>query len=255
MSFFGRLYEKFREFTDRRGYVCDGCGGEVFEYPEERLCSACEEKLRALRAERVCPKCGRKTQAEGVCLNCKEHPPKFDRGFSPFVYKNEVAGYINRIKNDEPRLALYFGERMAEYFLARRGESALPDRDGKLLVLGVPLAKEDLRERGYNQAQELVRALLHRLKEEGVSAETDADVLQKRRKTASQKKMSVRARRQNVKGAYHIHKRKVCRDRVILLVDDIMTTGATGDACASLLVGAGAKAVYFLTAAALPEQN
>jgi predicted amidophosphoribosyltransferase len=60
---------------------------------------------------------------------------------------------------------------------------------------------------------------------------------------------------ENASGAYHVHKRAFCKGRTILLIDDIMTTGATGSECAKLLLGAGAKEVYFLVAAATPEKK
>ena len=67
--------------------------------------------------------------------------------------------------------------------------------------------------------------------------------------------MTYRERQENVSGAYRVHKRKACRGRTILLVDDVLTTGATGGECAERLFAAGAKEVCFLVAAAVPEQN
>jgi predicted amidophosphoribosyltransferase len=63
------------------------------------------------------------------------------------------------------------------------------------------------------------------------------------------------SRMENVAGAYHVHQRKECRGRTIVLVDDIMTTGATGSECASRLQSADAAAVVLLVSAALPEQK
>ena len=91
--------------------------------------------------------------------------------------------------------------------------------------------------------------------DKGILVDLDLEILQKRREGAPQKRMDFHERKQNVAGAYHVHKRKECRDRVIVLIDDIMTTGATGSACAELLYGAGAKEVIFLVAAALPERT
>ena len=92
------------------------------------------------------------------------------------------------------------------------------------------------------------------LKEKGFHIELDVDILQKTRDSAPQKRMDFRERKANVSGAYHVHKRKACRDRIIILIDDIMTTGATGSECAERLYGAGAKEVLFFAATALPER-
>ena len=81
------------------------------------------------------------------------------------------------------------------------------------------------------------------------------DVLQKTRDGEMQKLLTAVARAEYVSGAYHVHRRALCKDRTILLIDDVLTTGATGSECAKLLFGAGAKKVYFLTASAVPEQK
>ena len=83
----------------------------------------------------------------------------------------------------------------------------------------------------------------------------DETVLEKRRETSSQKHLTFVERQENLKGAFHVHKRSVCKGKNILLVDDVMTTGATGSETAALLLGAGAKRVIFLTGASLPERK
>ncbi len=242
-------FNKLRRASLARGYTCDICGVELFYYPDRRLCEACEKKL--FRPQRACQKCGRETVAEGVCLSCKGCMPSFTRGLSPFSYKGEAALAVNRMKNGNPRLAAYFGEQTAERFLEIYGL----EQDNPLLIVAIPLTKERLRERGYNQAERLAESVETRLIDKGVNAELDSEVLQKRKETKLQKQTSGKERAENVQGAYHVHKRKACKGKTVLLVDDIMTTGATGSECAKLLLSAGAKEVIFLTATALPERK
>ena len=249
MEFFKNLGRKIRTFTARYGYACECCGVELFEYPQPRFCDACERKLHDNDGV-TCVKCGRMAITNGVCLNCKSRAPRFTQGFSAFVYDGEVAALINRFKNGKRRLAYILAERMAED-LVQKAKGL--DGEEPLFIVPVPTTKEQRAKRGYNQAEELALALAEQLSERGFAVETAEEVLQKTRDTAQQKHLGHVARAENVKGAYHVHKRKFCQGKTILLVDDIMTTGATGDECARLLKSAGAKAVYFIVAASLPE--
>ena len=249
------LKKKIRAYFLSHGFSCDACGAEIFDYPKHRLCEACESKMRPNNG-RICEKCGRKTLAEGVCLSCKSRLPRFTRGMSPFVYRGESASFINRVKNGNPVLAHYFAENMAEYFLKAYENAGNYVANGEvLLVIPVPITQERRRERGYNQAEELAQTFCERLQEEGLSVELRMDVLEKYRDTAQQKHMDYFSRIENVAGAYHVHERKLCRDRTVILIDDIMTTGATGSECASRLLSAGAREVIFLVAASLPEMK
>ena len=251
MGFLGDWARKIRVFSAKRGYVCDNCGGEVFSYPAERFCARCEEKLQRNNG-RNCEKCGRKTVTEGICLLCKDEVPKFAKGISTFVYEGECASLINRFKNGKRRLAYYFAENMVEDFVRLYGEQM---REERFLVVPVPMTESRERARGFNQAKELAEIFTAVLQEKGFFVEFDGEILQKTREIASQKLMDFRARKENVIGAYHVHKRKACRDRRMILIDDIMTTGATGSECADCLYGAGAKEVLFFTATALPERR
>ncbi|MBO5240546.1 MAG: ComF family protein [Clostridia bacterium] len=245
MNLWRKFLEKLKKADGARGYACDSCGAELFDYPTHRLCGECEEKLLKT-GERFCEKCGRQTRAEGVCLTCKTHAPKYTRAFSPFPYLGTAAKLVNRMKNGEPRLALYFGERMAEYFLSQTKER-------ELLVLSVPTTQKRKKARGYNQAEELAESVAAALEAAGASVTLDHEVLQKTRENFAQKKLGFDERAKNIAGAFHLHKRNLVQEKTVLLIDDIMTTGATGSACAALMINAGAKAVYFLTAVATPE--
>ena len=264
MKFFDELAKIIRKSCSKRGYVCDGCGAEIFTYPLQRLCVACEQELHR-NVGKTCEKCGRATVAEGVCLLCKQTLPKFDKGISPFVYRSKTAALINRIKNGNRRLAYFFGENMAE-ILERECPQILQNEAGRyalndentplpLLIVPVPITKTRERERGYNQALCLAEAAQAHLVKKGYLAELDGEALQQRKEIAPQKRQEFFSRAKNVEGAFHVLKRAVCKDRTVLLIDDIMTTGATGSECAARLLGAGAKRVIFLTAAALPERK
>lgn len=247
MKLWRKFLEKLKRADKERGYACDSCGAELFDYPKHRLCEKCEEKLLKT-GEKCCDKCGRQTKTVGVCLTCKSHLPKFTKAFSPFLYRGTAAKLVNRMKNGSPRLALYFGEKCAEYLLSNTEEK-------EFLIVPVPTTEKRLKERGYNQAEELAKSVSCALKMAGKSVALDNEILQRKRENAAQKKLGFTERARNIAGAFHLHKRKLVQDKTVLLIDDIMTTGATGSACAELIQNAGAKAVYFLTPVATPELN
>ncbi len=260
MRFWDFLKTKYRRYQRTHGYACDACKTELFFYPKQRLCTACENTLYANDGN-VCIKCGRKTVTDGVCLDCKMKTPAFTVGVSPFVYQGKTAGLVNRMKNGNRRLPIYFGERMADELLTRFptlkeefpiGRYALNEAV-ELCILPVPITKERLRERGYNQAEELALNVEERLKELGVAAKTYTDVLLKIQDGRSQKILDYKERETQAKSVYHVHKRAFCKGKLLLLVDDILTTGATSSTCAEMLLNAGAKAVYVLCAASLSE--
>ncbi len=242
------LLEKYRRAAANRGYTCDVCGKEVFSYPARRLCGECFSAL-AGNDDKTCPKCGRKTITEGVCLACKRSPPAFSLGISPFVYEGEAGVLLNRFKNGDRYLGFFFAQEMTEAF-RRKALRGVEGAEKELLVVPVPMTKEKIRKRGYNQAEELAKTITYELK-----AIFCADVFEKIRETKPQKLLTAQEREKNVAGAYRLVKREACREQRVLLVDDLMTTGATGSECARLLFKAGAKEVFFLTAASAAEKK
>ncbi|MBR2903228.1 MAG: ComF family protein [Clostridia bacterium] len=234
--------ERLKERWNDHGYTCDLCGAELFSYPQPRLCEACEKSLLSNGNHR-CDVCGRATVTEGVCLICKRALPAFDKGCSPLVYHGDTAGAINRLKKDNAYLALTFAEKMAERVRQEGWDLA------EAVVTFVPLSKEKRRIRGYDQAEELAKAVAKFL------ALPMRDVFVCTGKKDAQKELSPLERRKNVEGIYRVVERKAVKGKSVLLVDDIMTTGATGSECASRLKRAGADKVYFVTAASLPERK
>lgn len=180
-KFVDKTLDKFRLAAGGRGYTCDSCGKEIFYYPRERLCPKCLALLQKSEGE-ACPKCGRKTCAPGVCLECKAKAPLFTRGISLFVYQGEAAFLLNRLKNGERHLALFFGEKMAEKVRAELQESELPN-----VVVPVPMSETERKKRGYNQAEALAVAAADCL-----NFDSDKEVLVKTRETLPQKRLSKR---------------------------------------------------------------
>lgn len=250
-----KLFEKwiggYEKYRSGHGYTCDCCGREIFNYPTMRLCADCDEALPRILEEQRCPKCGRKRAAQGVCLDCKARMPSFYYAISPFSYDDEAAVLINRLKNGDKYLAYFFADAIAPLLRRKLAESGFDE--GECVYTCVPDRKEarlERRTRSYNPSAELARLTCEKL---GVAF--DENVMVKARETRPQKRMSASERFENVRGAYRVHERAVCRDKIVVVFDDIMTTGATGGECARILLAVGAKCVVFVSAVSVSERK
>lgn len=233
--------EKLKNLFFGTSYTCDLCGTEVFSYPVPRICGECESALSGEYF--TCDKCGRPSVTQGLCLNCKSQVPEFDKGISAFAYHGLAARALNRLKEGEPHLAAFFGEKMSEAVV----KSGLAVENATITF--VPLHKDRKKTRGYDQAEKLAQVVAKKL---SLPLEETLTCVGKKEK---QKELTLSERRKNVSGVYRVIEKKNAQDKTYLLVDDIMTTGATGSECAARLKKAGAKSVYFLTVAALPERK
>ena len=198
------------------------------------LCQACVEAMpRALPPR--CPLCWQPERRGETCGRCAQTPPVFAGARSLYLYQGPVREAVHALKyNHLSALARPMGEMMAGYVEAE----ALPVD----LVVPVPLFGRRQRLRGYNQsallARELARLGMLPVAEGGLA---------RRRDTAPQARgVDAEARRRNVAGAFAADGRRV-EGRRVLLIDDVMTTGATLDACAQALRQAGAASVWVLT--------
>lgn len=219
---------------------CLGCGKVTGE--GAALCVACWADLDFITAP-LCRRCGFPFEIDlgpdAVCLACLRDPPAFDRARSALRYDDRSKGLILRFKHADRTE----GARSFAAWMQRSAAEFLSDRD---LIVPVPLHWRRLLARRYNQAAMLAIALGRM---SGV--EVAPNLLLRGRDTPSQGRFSRAGRRRNVEGAFRPHPSAGTRllGRKVLLVDDVMTTGATLEACSRALRRAGAARIDAVTLA------
>ena len=236
----GGLSEKLKALLFARELTCANCGAELFA--EEYFCPHCLKTL-PFNAGHICSKCGRAVGEEyPVCLECKADMPLYDAARSAFRYEGDVVRMIKNFKTGGRWLAEPFAEQMLPLLRADFKEADF--------LVHVPMTDAARKRRGYDQALLLADALAQL---SGLAHERE--LLVKTRDTPSQKELTRRERAENLLGSFRVHERVKCRGKTVLLVDDVLTTGATASACARALKGAGAKRVWVLTAASVPARR
>jgi ComF family protein len=205
-----------------RGAVCDTCWTTISTFVPP-LCSRCGDPLPSWRVISIdtgtCPRCRRRPSSIAGC-----------RAIGP--YEGSLRAIVQALKYDRRRsLAIELGRRMRDAC-----EEILNGAD---LVVPVPLHARRRRARGFNQAADLARHL-------GLPV---VPVLRRRQATPSQTDLPASRRHANVRQAFALKRTADVRGLCIVLVDDVSTTGATLEACARVLVNAGAREIRAVTAA------
>lgn len=195
------------------------------------ICAACRASLDEPTRGAVCPACWAAVTPL-TPLGCCGLPPAIALSTAIGPYEGTLRAIVQALKYDSrPTLARHLAIRMRE-----AGTEVLAGAD---LVVPVPLHRARERTRGFNQALELARHL-------GVPV---AVALARTRKTPSQADLPAAKRDANVRGAFAWRADVSVDGSIVVLVDDVVTTGATLNACAATLLDAGAKEVRALTAA------
>ena len=203
------------------GPVCGSCWAAVVPITPP-ICDACGDPLPSWRTISV---------AESRCPRCRRKPAAV-RTRAIGGYDGALGRIVHALKYDGRRHVA----RSLAALLARAGADLLAGAD---LVIPVPLHRSRLSARGFNQAAEIARHI-------GLPV---VQGLRRVRRTASQTDLPAARRHANVRGAFAVARRFDPRGLVIVLIDDVCTTGATLGACAAALVEAGASEVRALTAA------
>jgi len=208
---------------------------------EGGFCAACWGGLTFLDGP-SCDCCGTPFPVDpgpgSLCAACLAKPPAFSHARAILAYDEESRGAILALKHAD-RLELVPG---FARWLGRVGRPLLEEAE---LIVPVPLHPTRLWMRRYNQSAELARRLGR-----DWSKAYEPLALVRSRRTMSQGAMpSARARRKNVLSAFRVPEPARVRGRHVLLVDDVLTTGATAEACARALKRAGAAGITVLTLA------
>ena len=220
---------------------CIGCSALV-DAPGA-LCADCFNGFTFITAP-LCRVCGLPLQAVGadelVCGSCLRERPEFNRARAVFVYDTASKGVVLKFKHGDRTDA---AAHLARWML-RAGEDLITDCD---VIVPVPLHRWRLLWRSYNHAALLANAL-GRLARKPVVA----DALRRVRATPSQGQLDRKARRRNVARAFAGHRTRALAEKKVLLIDDVLTTGAPADGCARALLAAGARRVDVLVLGRVP---
>jgi ComF family protein len=174
-------------------------------------------------------------------------PPPFVKAVSFGVYQGRMRDAIHAFKYDRLHPAARgMGRMLAEAMAQLASEAPV-----EMLVVPVPLHRSKYAQRGFNQARALAAEALSALRRTHPAWRLTlaASTLMRLRATGSQAGLTPRERRQNVRGAFSVSDPARVAGRSVLLIDDILTTGATARAAAQALVKAGAAQVWVATLA------
>ncbi|MDZ8119046.1 ComF family protein [Pontiella agarivorans] len=220
---------------------CIGCGvsaPETFRF----ICWDCWSDASMVEPP-FCALCGDpvagSVEHDFICYACSAEKPAFDAARSAVRYEGVAGEALRQLKYEH---ALHLVPDLAQ-ILFNCLQAEFPGLEVDRIV-PVPLFHVRRRERGYNQSGELARALGSLLR-----VKSSAGILRRIRPTATQTNLTAPQRLSNVRNAFETRREQQLAGKRILLVDDVMTTGATVNACAKALKKGGAASVHVLTVA------
>ncbi len=221
-------------------WTCNVCGTEIFN--EDYFCESCKKQLPYIKGP-ICSHCGRVTLIpENYCYTCKGRLTSFEIARSVFDYRPPISTLIKSFKYDNKRyLAGYFAKELSYLYFRN---SFCCD-----FITFVPMTDKSKRKREYNQSELLAEELSKIIRIPVIS------LFDKVKETERQATLNRESRLKNLKGAFKLKARKLVKDKRILIVDDVSTTGTTAEILASIIMKAKANAVCLLTVASVSTVN
>jgi len=223
---------------------CLACKNKINPAKQEDLiCAQCWQKLEK-NLPPFCASCGRRLDklsiTKNICSSCLKSKFYFDRAFSPCAYTGTIKKLIHEFKySGKDYLGEPLGRLMNEFIQDYRLPIGYLD-----FIIPVPLHKSRLREREFNQA---------RLLSEKVAKEFNKkvlpDVLVRNRPTKTQTGLDFEERRKNVEKSFTVNDPGLIKGANLLLIDDVLTTGATSSEAAKVLKDSGAGVIFVMTLA------
>lgn len=208
-----------------------------FLYHDGDVCAECWRKVFWISRSQTCKKCGIpiKYQMESTCEACSKMQPVFDRAMSVFLYDDFSKLPILRLKNND---TTYLASIFAQWIYVNIAEEI----DTYDLIIPVPVHKKKLRKRKYNQTGLISRHLSKISK-----VQYAPFILEKVIETLPQEGLTRDMRLKNLKGAFRAN--SDVKGKSVILVDDVMTTGATVNECSAMLKQSGAEKILVATVA------
>lgn len=242
ISFFTKAKDFVLELFYPSNFTCDICGCEMNHETKYHVCDNCEEKF--LNNKKICPNCGSEIdESRNSCYSCRNKQVFYKMARAPFVYRDNVKQAIHNFKYHNAKyLGVTFGNYMTSVVVKENFEFNL--------IVPVPLTEKRKKSRGYNQS-----ALLANQISKNLGVPVDETSLIRTKFSRSQTELQSNERYQNLEDCFQIADSSRIRGKKILLVDDVMTTGATVEACSKLLMEAGANVVYVVTACRTSSKN
>ncbi|MDD3349984.1 MAG: ComF family protein, partial [Eubacteriales bacterium] len=242
LSLLQLIEETFLDLVFPGNIYCICCGKPIDNTALYSVCPSCVRRLSWVDRD-FCEHCGKPLSLysdDGICEDCKNESRVFERGSTCLRYGYIERDLIHDLKyKEKPYLAKHFGVLMYERLLVEGIEEDL--------IVSVPMNRKKETKRGYNQAELLAKAIARQSGKPWVP-----HLLERLKDTTPMSHLGAVERRENIRGAFGIKKEKVplIDHKSILLVDDVFTTGSTADACAEVLLSAGANSVSVITFAA-----
>lgn len=207
------------------------------------ICDSCRLRIKR-NLPPFCASCGRHlekiSRSKNICVSCQKSALHFDRAFSPCLYEGVIKELIHQFKyKGKEHLSAPLSKIMIEFIK----EYDLP-MDYLDLIIPVPLHRARLREREFNQAEILAKHIAFEFKKE-----LGSGALIRNRLTKSQTGLAPQLRLANVAKSFSAAEGCELRNKNVLLIDDVLTTGATSSEAAYAVKQAGANIVFVLTLA------
>ena len=224
-------------------HLCPACTHPLeSDAPAASLCLSCWNKIEP-RPEYFCKTCGEPYAGDDLperCMTCVDRRFAFEFASAPYLSRGILRHLIHRYKYDGH---LYLRNTFAELLGRAWRDTRIPQSDAVLVP--VPLHPRRRRERGFNQADELARLLSRQ------SALPVLPALKRTRYTTTQTSLGRKLRIANLKDAFRLHPRfmRSVKNKTVLLVDDVFTTGSTTHECATALRRANTHKVIVITLA------
>lgn len=238
-KFFTEFGSDFLDMLYPKNISCAACNVELCDNAVNGFCETCYASL-PFNNRKVCMCCGSAIEnLAAYCNRCQNTVFEFEAARSSFSYEGIISNLIYKFK--------FGGNRyLAEIFAVFMADTLNSAWTGYDLVIPVPVHEKTLKKRGFNQAEDLAREMC---KLTGESELLRTDLFVKTVYTPEQARLTGRFRAENLEDTFAVTKKPPLRDKIILLVDDVLTTGATANECAKTLKRGGASAVYVITLA------